>query len=65
MKPNKILGIVLLVGGVVVLLISMLADLIVGDLFGSGSSGFSIYQITGAIIGAVAAVAGLVLILKK
>lgn len=65
MKPNKILGIVLLVGGVVVLLISMFADLIVGDLFGSGSSEFSIYQITGAIIGAVAAVAGLVLILKK
>jgi hypothetical protein len=65
MKPNKTLGIVLLVGGVVVLLISLLADLIVGELSGSGSSAFSVYQIAGAIIGAVSAVAGFVLLLIK
>jgi hypothetical protein len=57
---KKIAGIVLLVVGVVVLVLALAADMIgIG-----GSAGFGPYQIAGAVVGAIAAVAGLVLTLR-
>jgi len=57
----KTAGIVLLVVGIVVLLLSLVADSIgIG-----GSPGFGPYQIAGAIVGAIVTVVGLVLTLKK
>jgi len=51
----------LLVVGIVVLLLSLLADLIrIG-----GHPGFGYYQIVGIIVGAIVTVVGLVLTLKK
>lgn len=57
----KTAGIVLLVIGIVVLLLSLLADVIgIG-----GSPVFGYRQIVGVIVGAIVAVVGLVLTLKK
>jgi hypothetical protein len=61
MGGKKTIGTVLLVVGIVVLLLSLIADLIgIG-----GSPGFGTYQIVGAIVGAIVTVVGLVLTLKK
>jgi hypothetical protein len=61
MGGKKTTGIVLLVVGIVVLLLSLAADPI-----GIGSHpGFGYYQIAGAIVGAILAVVGLILALKK
>ncbi len=61
MEGKKTAGIVLLVVGIVVLLLSLVADSIgIG-----GSAGFGRYQIVGAIVGAIVTVVGLVLTLKK
>jgi hypothetical protein len=61
MEGKKTAGIVLLVVGIVVLLLSLAADPI-----GIGTSpGLGYQQIIGAIVGAVVAVVGLVLTLKK
>lgn len=61
MGVKKLLGIVLLVAGIVVLILALAADPIgIG-----GSSGFGSYQIVGTVIGAIAAVAGLILTLRK
>ena len=61
MEGKKMAGIVLLVVGIVVLLLSLVADVL-----GIGSSpGFGSYQIVGTIVGAIVTVVGLVLTLKK
>jgi len=58
---KKTVAIVLLVVGVVVLILSLIADAIgIG-----GSAGFGPVQIVGIIVGVIAAVVGLVLTLKK
>jgi len=61
MEGKKTAGIVLLVVGIIVLLLSLVADPIgIG-----GSPGFGYYQIGGTIVGAILTVVGLVLTLKK
>lgn len=61
MNTKKIVGIVLLVVGIVVLLLSLTADVI-----GIGQHiGFGYWQILGTIAGAILAVVGLVLMLRK
>lgn len=61
MGGKKTAGIVLLVVGIVVLLLSLLADLIgIGGWPGLGRD-----QIVGAIVGAIVTVVGLVLTLRK
>jgi hypothetical protein len=61
MGGKKTTGIVLLVVGIIVLLLSLVADPIgIG-----GSPGFGYYQIGGTIVGAIVTVVGLVLTLKK
>jgi len=61
MGGRKTVGVVLLVAGIVVLLLSLLADVLrVGTW-----AGFGYYQIGGIIVGAIVAVVGLVLTLKK
>lgn len=61
MANRRLLGIVLLAVGVILLLVSLLADTIgIG-----GSSTFGYKQILGAVAGAVVAVAGLVVMLRK
>jgi hypothetical protein len=61
MKGNKTFGIIVLVVGVIILALSLLADSIgVG-----GAAGFGIKQIIGTAAGAVAAIVGLVISLKK
>lgn len=61
MEGKKTTGIILLVVGIVVLLLSLLADVLrIGTW-----SGFGFYQIGGAIVGAVVAIVGLVLMLRK
>jgi hypothetical protein len=61
MGSKKTAGIVLLVVGIVVLLLSLAADPI-----GIGSyPGFGYYQIVGAIVGAIVAIVGLILTLKR
>ena len=61
MKGKKTAGLVLLVVGIVILVLSLIADPIgIG-----GSPGFGQDQIVGAIVGVVVAVVGLVLTLKK
>jgi hypothetical protein len=61
MEGKKTAGIVLLVVGIVVLLLSLLADVL-----GVGTrAGFGYYQIAGVVVGAIVAVVGLVLTLKK
>jgi hypothetical protein len=57
---GKTAGIVVLVVGIVVLLLSLLAYPI-----GIGGPAFGPYQIAGTIVGAVLAVIGLVLALRK
>jgi hypothetical protein len=57
---GKTAGIVVLVVGIVVLLLSLLAYPI-----GIGGPAFGPYQIAGTIVGAVVTVIGLVLTLKK
>jgi hypothetical protein len=57
---GKTAGIVVLVVGIVVLLLSLLAYPI-----GLGGPAFGPYQIAGTIVGAVLAVIGLVLTLRK
>ena len=60
MDSKKMAGIVLLVVGVVVLILALTADMIgIG-----GFSGFGRFQIVGAVVGAIMAVAGLVLTLR-
>ena len=61
MKGLRIVGIVLLVLGILVLLVSVAADPL-----GLGvSPRFGYRQIIGTIAGAIAAVVGLILVLKK
>jgi hypothetical protein len=61
MGGKKTAGIVLLVVGIVVLILSLVADVL-----GIGSwPGFGPYQIVGTIVGAIVTVTGLVLTLKK
>ena len=61
MEGKKTAGIVLLVVGIVVLLLSLIADLIgIG-----GWPCFGTYQVVGAIVEAIVAVVGLVLTLQK
>jgi hypothetical protein len=59
-KFKKMLGILLLAGGIIVLVLALLADAI-----GIGSGGFGIRQIAGVVAGGIAAIVGLVLMLKK
>ena len=61
MGGKKTAGIVLLVVGIVVLLLSLLADLI--GIGGGGAFGYR--QIAGTVVGAVVTVVGLVLTLKR
>jgi hypothetical protein len=60
MGGNKTMGIVVLVVGIVVLLLSLLAHPI-----GIGGPAFGPYQIAGTIVGAIVTVVGLVLTLKR
>jgi len=60
MGAKKIIGIVLVVLGALALVIFLLADML-----GYGRPGFGIRQIIGSIAGAVAAIAGLILLLTK
>ena len=60
MGGKKTTGIVLLVVGIVVLLLSLLAYPL-----GIGGPEFGLYQIAGTVVGAIVAVVGLVLTLKK
>jgi len=61
MEGKKTAGIILLVAGIVILALSLAADPL-----GIGvSPEFGWRQITGAIVGAIAIVVGLVLTLKK
>ena len=61
MKNKKIIGILMIVIGIALLIISLLADT-----FGlGGAAGFGWKQILGSVVGAAAVVAGLVLTLKK
>jgi hypothetical protein len=58
---NKTIGIIVCVVGVIILLVSLLADAIgIG-----GSAGIGTYQIIGAVLGAVIAVVGAYLIFRK
>ena len=61
MGGRKTVGIIVLVVGIVILLLSVLADV-----FGLGgpAPGFGPRQIAGTIVGAVIAVVGLILTLK-
>jgi len=60
MGAKKIIGIVLVVLGALALVVFLLADML-----GYGRPGFGIRQIIGSIAGAVAAIAGLILLLTK
>jgi hypothetical protein len=61
MGGKKTVGLVVLVVGIVVLLLSLVADPIgIG-----GHPGFGAYQIAGTIVGAIVTVVGLVLTLKR
>ena len=61
MKNQKTIGIVLLVVGAVLLIGSLAADAI----WTGGVAGFGYKQITGAVIGVIAAVVGYVLYSRK
>ena len=61
MKNTKTIGIILLVVGVAILVLSLVAD-IIG--FG-GSLSFGYKQITGIIAGTIMTIAGLILMIKK
>lgn len=61
MKGNKTVGILLILVGVVILVLSLVADIIgLG-----GAPGFGYKQILGTIVGAIVTIAGLVLTTKK
>ncbi len=60
MGIQKIVGIVLLVAGIVLLVLSLIADMV-----GIGTGGFGTRQILGAVAGAIAAIVGMALIPKK
>jgi len=61
MKGNKAVGIISLVVGVVILALSLAADIIgLG-----GAPGFGYKQILGTLVGAIVTIAGLVLTSKK
>lgn len=61
MERKKTIGIILLIGGVIILILSLFADPIgIG-----GAPGFGFKQITGTIAGAVIAAAGLFVSQKK
>lgn len=61
MDVKKTLGLVLLVGGIAVLVLSLAADLVgIG-----GNPVFGTNQIIGTVVGAIAAVVGFVLRRKK
>ena len=61
MKDNKKIGIMLLVVGVVILVLSLVADIIgLG-----GAPGFGPNQILGTVVGAIVTITGLVLMSKK
>jgi hypothetical protein len=60
MDNKKTIGIVLLVVGVILVILSLIADMI-----GIGIPGFGLKQIAGVIIGAIIAIAGFVLNSKK
>lgn len=61
MKGLKVVGIVLLALGVLVVLVSVLAD----PIGLGGSTGFGFKQIVGTVAGAIAAIVGLILVLRK
>jgi hypothetical protein len=61
MKNNKVIGILMIVLGVALLAVSLLAD----SLGLGGATGFGWKQILGSVVGAVATIAGLVIVLKK
>ncbi|MBW8003239.1 MAG: hypothetical protein FVQ80_14670 [Planctomycetes bacterium] len=61
MEKKKIFGIILLVGGIIILILSLSADLIG---IGRGPD-FGFQQIAGTIVGSIIAVIGFFLILKK
>jgi hypothetical protein len=61
MKGLKVVGIVLLALGVLVVLVSVLAD----PIGLGGSPGFGFKQIVGTVAGAIAAIVGLILVLRK
>jgi hypothetical protein len=61
MGSKKTASIVLIVGGIVVLLLSLLADVIgIG-----GNAGLGPVQILGIIVGIATAIAGLILLFRK
>ena len=62
MANRKTMGLVLLVIGIVVLIVSLLADTIG---IGGSASVFGFKQILGTVVGAVLAVAGLVVMIRK
>ncbi len=57
---RKLTGILLLVGGILLLILSLTADMI-----GFGAAGFGYNQIIGAVAGFIAAVVGFVLFSRK
>ena len=61
MGGRKTAGIVLLVVGIIVLVLSLLADTLG---LGGSASIFGLYQIAGTILGAIVTVVGLVLTLR-
>jgi hypothetical protein len=61
MKVKEAVGIVILVAGMVVLILSLAADFIMAGAY----EGFGSQQIIGAVSGAIASVVGLFLMLKK
>ena len=61
MNARKIIGTIILIVGIVLLIISAMADIIgIG-----GNPTFGYLQITGVVAGAIVAIAGFVLLLKK
>ncbi len=61
MKGKKTVGVILLVLGIIVLILSLSADLI-----GAGAApGFGYRQIIGAVVGIIAAIVGLFMMRKK
>jgi hypothetical protein len=61
MKGLRVVGIVLLALGILVVLVSVLAD----PIGLGGSPGFGLRQIAGTVAGAIAAAVGLILVLRK
>ena len=61
MKNKKTIGILMIVIGIALLIISLLAD----TLGLGGAAGFGWKQILGSVVGAIAVVAGLILAIKK